>query len=359
MIELSKDMGLDIFYLSFCSNGDDVKEMRNRFDYDIQIISKVESKKGLYNLESICKESDAVLIDRGDLSRDVPLEKIPFAQKYILDEAKSRNTHVYVATNLMENMINNSKPTRAEVNDIRATLNDGADGLVLAAETAIGKYPVECVRIMSRIINEVENHQSDINIDTLFNLPSDRVVAPHGGNLIQQFSDELIINDAYTLIVDKRIIMDAVQIANGTYSPISCFMDMANIYSVLTENQIGGEMWTLPIIFQIDEKMVKKIPHNGKIYLKPQGEKEPFCVLNNLNIEKFKNKSEVAKLWFETNDLNHPGVNDFMKSGDYILSGQPFLLNKYKNNVSIEMSRPKKNTYQTVKKTITYIKNLF
>ena len=332
MIELSKDMGLDIFYLSFCSNGDDVKEMRNRFDYDIQIISKVESKKGLYNLESICKESDAVLIDRGDLSRDVPLEKIPFAQKYILDEAKSRNTHAYVATNLMENMINNSKPTRAEVNDIRATLNDGADGLVLAAETAIGKYPVECVRIMSRIINEVENHQSDINIDTLFNLPSDRVVAPHGGNLIQQFSDELIINDAYTLIVDKRIIMDAVQIANGTYSPISCFMDMANIYSVLTENQIGGEMWTLPIIFQIDEKMVKKIPHNGKIYLKPQGEKEPFCVLNNLNIEKFKNKSEVAKLWFETNDLNHPGVNDFMKSGDYILSGQPFLLNKYKNN---------------------------
>ena len=122
------------------------------FDYKIEVVSKIESRAGLENLESICKESDAILIDRGDLSREVPLEKIVFAQSYILEQARAFSMPVYVATNLMETMIQNSKPTRAEVNDIVKTLNDGARGLVLAAETAIGKYPVECIRMMVRIV---------------------------------------------------------------------------------------------------------------------------------------------------------------------------------------------------------------
>ena len=328
MIELAKNLGLDTFYLSFCSNGNDVKEMRNKFNYNIKIISKVESRKGLYNIKSICKESDAILIDRGDLSRDVPLEKIPFAQKYILDKGKSVNTPVFVATNLMENMINNSKPTRAEVNDIRSTLNDGADGLVLAAETAIGKYPVECVRIMSRIINEVNNQEENLNLKNLLSLPSDRMIAPHGSSLIQQYNDDNFIGD-YTLIVDRSITMDATNIANGTYSPITDFMSIESINSVLNENKINNFTWTIPIIIQIDEKTASKMPHLGSCYLQNKGDDSPLCLLKNIKIEKLNNKSELATKWFGTNDMSHPGVRSFLTKGSHILSGQPFILNNY------------------------------
>ena len=110
-----------------------------------------------YSCEPICKESNSILIDRGDLSRDVPLEKVAFAQIYIQKRANALSVPVFVATNLMENMLENSKPTREEVNDIVKTLEGGVTGLVLAAESAVGKYPVECVRVMSRIINEHEN----------------------------------------------------------------------------------------------------------------------------------------------------------------------------------------------------------
>ena len=337
MMELSNKLKLDTFYLSFCSSGDDVKEMRNRFNYKIKVISKVESRKGLYNIESICKESDAILIDRGDLSRDVSLEKIPFAQKYILDKGKSFNTPVFVATNLMENMINNSKPTRAEVNDIRSTLNDGADGLVLAAETAIGNYPVECVRIMSRIINEVNNQKKSLSLDNLFNLPSDRVITPHGKILIQQYTDESI-NDDFTLIVDNNIMMDATNIANGTYSPISSFMDIENIKSVLVENKINDFLWTLPIIIQIDEKTVSELPHSGNCYLQKIGDKQPFCLLKNIKIERLNKKLDIAKKWFGTDDSKHPGVNNFMLNGNHILSGQPFILNNYNNKLPFNLT---------------------
>ena len=328
MIEVAKNLGLDTFYLSFCSAGNDVKEMRNKFNYNIKIISKVESRKGLYNIESICKESDAILIDRGDLSRDVPLEKIPFAQKYILDQGNSLKTPVFVATNLMENMINNSKPTRAEVNDIRSTLNDGADGLVLAAETAIGKYPVECVRIMSRIINEVNNQEENLNLKNLLSLPSDRMIAPHGSSLIQQYNDDNFIGD-YTLIVDRSITMDATNIANGTYSPITDFMNIESINSVLNENKINNFTWTIPIIIQIDEKTASKMPHLGSCYLQNKGDDSPLCLLKNIKIEKLNNKSELATKWFGTNDMSHPGVRSFLTKGSHILSGQPFILNNY------------------------------
>ena len=123
---ICQEIGIDHIFLSFCSHESDVLELRSRFKNKIHIISKIESKNGLINLDGICAESDALLIDRGDLSREVPLEKIPMAQNQILERSKKFSVPVYVATNLMENMILNSKPTRAEVNDIQSTLNNGA-----------------------------------------------------------------------------------------------------------------------------------------------------------------------------------------------------------------------------------------
>ena len=109
-------------FLSYCSHADDIIKLRNYFNYEIDVISKIESELGLKNLGEICPNSDGILIDRGDLSRHIPLEKVAFAQLYILKIAKLFSVPVYVATNLMESMIKKSKPTIAEINDIVGTI---------------------------------------------------------------------------------------------------------------------------------------------------------------------------------------------------------------------------------------------
>ena len=101
--------------------------------------------------------TDELLIDRGDLSRQIPIEKIPFVQRAIISHANTFNTPVYVATNLLESMINSASPTRAEANDVASTLLMGASGLVLAAETAIGAHPVGAVEMICSIFEQC-NH---------------------------------------------------------------------------------------------------------------------------------------------------------------------------------------------------------
>ena len=113
--------------------------------------------------------SDEILIDRGDLSRQVPLEKIPFLQRRIIASAKAKKIPVNVATNLMETMINSPQPTRAEINDVVSTLLMGADNLVLAAETAIGKYPTEVVGMISKLIEQLEKWTPNSSISDVLN----------------------------------------------------------------------------------------------------------------------------------------------------------------------------------------------
>ena len=206
ILKISNKLKIKTIFLSFCSQSNDIVQLRKYFDYPVKVIAKIESKEGLINLIDISNEADGILIDRGDLSRDVPLEKIPFAQEKILSEVKSTGTPVFIATNLMENMITNFKPTRAEINDIVTSLNGGAQGLVLAAETAIGKYPIECVRILSRIIHEIDTGEVRNN-QYLFSLPSDRVIEPHGGKLIQQYisESEITINSTPMISVFGHI----------------------------------------------------------------------------------------------------------------------------------------------------------
>ena len=115
------------------------------------LISKIETSEAIKNLDKIIKASDKILIDRGDLSRYVPIENIPIVQMQILKKANLKKKKCYVATNLLESMVVKREPTRAEVNDIYNTLIDGANGLVLAAETAIGKYPRECIEMILRV----------------------------------------------------------------------------------------------------------------------------------------------------------------------------------------------------------------
>ena len=148
--------GIKNFALSFVNKAEDVLQFRKLIGKKSFLISKIETRNAVNNLKKICKLSNAILIDRGDLSRYIALEKIPIVQEYIIKNAKKYNTPVYVATNLLETMIFNAKPTRAESHDIYSTLKEGASGLVLAAETAIGKYPEKCVMYVKKAIDAFE-----------------------------------------------------------------------------------------------------------------------------------------------------------------------------------------------------------
>ena len=166
-IEIGLRMGIEHFALSFTNRKSYVEDFRSKIGNDSYLISKIESISELLNIEDILNNSDAILIDRGDLSRQVPIEKIPLFQRRIISLARYRKKDVYVATNLLESMVETKQPTRAETNDVVSTLEMGASGLVLAAETAVGNYPLECVEMIAKLIDEFECWTPNISIEEL------------------------------------------------------------------------------------------------------------------------------------------------------------------------------------------------
>lgn len=150
-IKIGQKLNIKYYALSFTNSHNDVIRF-NKLLKNEKKIFKIETKESIKNLKKIIKFGNNLLIDRGDLSKDIKIENVPIIQRKIIYEAMKNKKNVYVATNFLESMILNSYPTRAEVNDIYNTIEMGARGLVLAAETAIGKNPIECVKILKKII---------------------------------------------------------------------------------------------------------------------------------------------------------------------------------------------------------------
>jgi pyruvate kinase len=156
-IEIGVRLGIRHYALSFASSAGDIELLRALIPEGSTVISKIESRAGVRNRDEIIDTSDAVLIDRGDLSREIPVEYVPYYQKAIVRQANRWNTPCYVATNLLESMVTNRKATIAEMNDIANTLLDGVHGLVLAAETAMGVDPVGAVDAVMRCLKAFEH----------------------------------------------------------------------------------------------------------------------------------------------------------------------------------------------------------
>ena len=150
-ILIGKKMNIKNYALSFTNSYQDILKFNKLIKKETKIF-KLETKAAIKNLNKIIKNGENFLIDRGDLSKDVSIELLPVMQRKILKIAKREKKNVYIATNFLESMIENSFPTRGEANDIYNTLETGAAGLVLAAETAIGKYPKECVTFLRKMI---------------------------------------------------------------------------------------------------------------------------------------------------------------------------------------------------------------
>jgi pyruvate kinase len=155
-IGIAWSLGVRQFALSFAGCAEDVALVRGLLEPGATVISKIESRAGIRNMDTIISASDAVLIDRGDLSREIPLEHVPFYQKVVVRQANRWNRPVFVATNLLESMVTSRRATVAEADDIANTLMDGVHGLVLAAETAIGVDPVGSVDMVLRVVAAFE-----------------------------------------------------------------------------------------------------------------------------------------------------------------------------------------------------------
>ncbi len=151
--------GVDFIALSFVRKPSDLLRLKlylEEHDSQLPVIAKIEKPEGWKNLEQILDESDGVMVARGDLGVEMALEKVPFIQKRIIEQARAKGKFVITATQMLESMIEHPTPTRAEVSDVANAICDGTDAVMLSAETASGKYPGKAVRMMTRIADETE-----------------------------------------------------------------------------------------------------------------------------------------------------------------------------------------------------------
>jgi pyruvate kinase len=151
--------GVDFIAVSFVRSAADIREVRRclqELGADLPIVAKLERQEVLVNLPGILTTADAVMVARGDLGLDVPLEDVPHIQKEIIRQARGAKVPVIVATQMLESMVTHIRPTRAEVSDVATAIFDGADAIMLSAETATGRYPVEAVRVMARVAERAE-----------------------------------------------------------------------------------------------------------------------------------------------------------------------------------------------------------
>ncbi len=163
-LALGVQLGVDWVALSFVRTGSDVRVLKRalkRLGSSIPVIAKLEKPQAIENLSEILDITDGVMVARGDLAVETSPEEVPVLQKHVIREARRRGVPVITATQMLESMVDHPRPTRAEANDVANAIYDGTDAVMLSAETAVGRYPVETVKLMGRIIESAEADMTD------------------------------------------------------------------------------------------------------------------------------------------------------------------------------------------------------
>jgi pyruvate kinase len=169
-LDFALDENVDWIGLSFVRSPRDIIELRHLISNRMKkakVIAKIEKPEAILEIDEIIKESDALMVARGDLGVEIPYQNVPLLQKSIIKKCMSHAKPVIVATQMMESMISNITPTRAEVNDVANAVLDGADAVMLSGETSVGKFPVQVIRTMANIVKEVETFDEIYNKEEL------------------------------------------------------------------------------------------------------------------------------------------------------------------------------------------------
>ena len=201
--------GFDWIALSFVRTKQDVKLLekliKTNSEQKIPIIAKIEKPEAIENIGGILKAADGLMVARGDLGLEIPAEEVPLKQKLLVKKAKQARKPIIIATQMMESMIDSLTPSRAEVNDVANSVMDGADAVMLSGETSVGKYPVEVVKTMGKIIRGVENSPLIKVPNTLPEIKSKRVITKavcfHACNIANEIGASAICtltNSGYT-----------------------------------------------------------------------------------------------------------------------------------------------------------------
>ena len=165
------EQGVDYIAASFVRNSDCIMDIREILEdnhgRDIGIIAKIENAEGVENIDEILDAADGIMVARGDLGVEIPAEEVPYLQKMLIQKCNNSFKTVITATQMLDSMIRNPRPTRAEAGDVANAIYDGSDAIMLSGETAMGKYPVEAVRMMAKIAETTEAHLDYSNLQKL------------------------------------------------------------------------------------------------------------------------------------------------------------------------------------------------
>ena len=207
-IDFAVKAGADYIALSFLRTAEDVKEAKKFLGKTkIKIIAKIERPEALLNIEKIIDEADAIMIARGDLGIETPLWELPVRQKEIIESARKKMKPVIVATQMLDSMIRNAIPTRAEVSDVANAVFDSADAVMLSGETALGKYPLEAVEMMRKILEATNNSPNPMceNLSKNFDPPASLLTAKSALSIAMGSKAKAIIIEAQDEIMTEAI----------------------------------------------------------------------------------------------------------------------------------------------------------
>jgi len=243
-LQFSAEQRLDGVSQSFVESADDINAVRaaaGSFDYDPFVIAKIERSQALRNLKSILETVDGIMVARGDLGVEIPIERIAMAQKRIIAEANLHGVPVITATHMLESMINNRRPTRAEATDVTNAILDGTDCVMLSGETAVGKYPVDAVNVMARIAQETEVNAEGIGVADLLE--------------VQQASGEITKGD----LISFNIYQSA-----QTLKPAIVFVPSASGATARRITRFRLPQWIIAVC--LDENTCQKLAFSYGVY---------------------------------------------------------------------------------------------